>query len=60
MYFCWAEPEFCGICLTGIQGPGKYVLELRVVVSELQQRFTVRAVLADSEQIFGGGVECRD
>ncbi len=57
MYFCWAEPEFSGICLAGIESSGKNVLELRVVVGELQQRLAVRAVLANAEQIFCCGVK---
>jgi hypothetical protein len=49
MYFCWAEPEFSGICLAGTQGPAKNVLEFRIVVSELQQRLAVRAMLTNAE-----------
>jgi hypothetical protein len=60
MYFCWAEPEFSGICLAGTQGPAKNVLKFRIVVCELQQRLAVRAVLTDAEQIFRRGVKRRD
>lgn len=54
------EPEFSGICLSGIQCPGKNVPEFRIVVNELQQRFALRPVFADAEQVFGGGIQRRD
>ena len=60
MNFRGPESEFGRICLAGAKRPGKNVLKLGIVVDELQQGFTVRPVLTDAEQIFGGGIQCRD
>ena len=60
MNFRGPESKFRCICLSSLQRPGKDVLKLGIVVSELQQGFTVCPVLADAEQVFGCGVQCRN
>jgi len=57
MYFGGAESQFGRICLPGLERPRKYVLKVCVVIDELQQRFGVRAVLADPKQIFCRGIQ---
>ncbi len=44
------------VVIAGCNNPRQDISHLRLIVDQLQQRFTVRAVLADAENVFGGGV----
>ena len=57
MYFCGAESQLRGICLSGVQRPGEYVLKLGLVVGELQQWLADCPALADAEQVFSRRVQ---
>jgi hypothetical protein len=60
MHLGRAETHLVGIVVTRFQHPAENVAHLGLVVDEAQQRLAARALLADAEDVLGGGVEVDD
>ena len=60
MNFSRPEPKLGCVRLAGVQGTPENVLEFRIVIHQLQEWSAARPVLANAEQVFGGGVQFGD
>jgi len=57
---CWAEAHLVRVVVSGSQHATQDVTHFRLVINQAQERFTLRALLADAKNIFGRRIQADD
>jgi hypothetical protein len=57
---CRCETHFIRVVVASFKNPRQDIAHFRLIIDELQQGFTIRSLLADTKNIFGGRVQANN